>query len=554
MTVRRAFLFLFAVAASEFHASSAEAQRKPSYPRLMVADTAGESGVYPVGDAVGVYGAILDLLYVDGKERPSVIILWDTVMRHGGGPCPFETCKDAWPHKSKIDTATILAFGRLSPKRPRIIDFGYRTPIVLASQDTFERISHDGYGYLADRPPEKVGPFESFWAGFRRRYPRAWGYAALSKVGFNPQHTEALITVFQICGESCRSNEIVFLKRFGKDWKVIERVLDEVDVFPTAGQTAGSLRYRGPAGERPGQSQIVALDSSGAQPRAESDDASKVYGVVLDRLYSFYGEAPKSVVLMETRAGGPSGLPTHRSRIDSSTTSGFNLFAQTSDAVPHFKYRLPISWINEAMLKDLERAGAPFAKAAAERYEEEQSGLWYGFQVKYPGAWGYLSLGRVSFNPEHTQALLYTKHFCGTNCITADIWFLERKNDNWYIVERMPRDNASNFPLDGLRYLGTETDPNAYRPRRIHGTFTHADNGKPVPSLKVEVKRYTSSSFFETDTEGRYSLENLPLTPLTLTVKCPAQSQGKWAAMAPVYVRPGLDSTVNVKVEFAMCQ
>jgi hypothetical protein len=421
---------------------------------------------------------------------------------------------------------------------------------VLASQDTFEQLSHDGYGYLADRPPEKVGPMETFWAGFRGKYPRAWGYAALSKVGFNPQHTEALITVFQICGEQCRSNEIVFLKRFGKDWKVIERVADEVDVF----QTAGNLRYRGPAAERPGQSEIVALDSSGSQPRAQSDDATKVYGAVLDRLYSFYGEAPRSVVLTEVRAGGPGGLPTHRSRIDSSTISGYDLFAQVRDAVPRFKYRLPISWVNDAMLKDLERAGAPFAKAAAERYEDEQSGLWYGFQAKYPGAWGYLSLGRVSFNPEHNQALVYTKHFCGTNCITADIWFLERKNDNWYIVERMPRDNGANFPLDGLRYLGTEADPKAYRPRRIHGVFTDADTGKPIPTLKVEVNRYSSSSFFETDTEGRYSLENLPRMPFSLMVKCPGQSQDKWAAMAQVNVRPGLDSTVNVKVAFAMCQ
>ena len=47
---------------------------------------------------------------------------------------------------------------------PRIIDFGYRIPIVRISQNGFEQIRNDGYGYLADRPPEKVGPIESFWA------------------------------------------------------------------------------------------------------------------------------------------------------------------------------------------------------------------------------------------------------------------------------------------------------------------------------------------------------------------------------------------------------
>jgi hypothetical protein len=540
---RHAVLFLLQLAASVSIGSPASAQTK-SNVHPVFADTTGESDVYPIGDAVGVYRAILDLLYVDGKQRPPSIIMWDSAMRFGSGPCPLDSCRDAWIHQSKIDTATLLAFARQSFKRPRIIDFGYGTKIVRVSQNDFERLRNDGYGYLADRPPEKVGPIESFWAGFRGKFPRAWGYVALSKVGFNPAHTEALIGVFQNCGESCRSNEIIFLKRAERNWKVIERIPDEVEVF----QTAGNLRYRGPAAEKRGQSQIVALDSTGSGPRAESDDATSVYGVVLDRLYSFYGESPQSLVLTENRAWGPGGLPPHRSKIDSSTISGYNLFAQVRDAVPRFKYRIPIIWVNDAVLKDLERTGASLAKAAAERYEEETSPLWYGFQLKYPGAWGYVSLGRVSFNPEHTQALVSTKHVCGSNCFTADTWFLERKNDNWYVVERMPRDNGSNFPLDGLRYLGTETDPHAYRLRRIHGVFTD-DTGKPLSALRVEVRRFTTSLFFDTDGNGQNSLENLPHAPFELMVRCPPKSASEWAAMVPVSVRPGLDSTVNVRVE-----
>ena len=516
----------------------------------MVADTTGESNVYPIGDAVGVYRAVLDLLYVDGKEHPPVVVLWDTTQRHGSGPCPFETCKEPWLHKSKMDTATVLAFGRLSPKRPRIIDFGYRIPIARVSENTFHQITNDGYAYLADRPPEKVGPIESFWAGFRRKYPRAWGYAALSKVGFNPQHTEALVAAFQICGEQCRSNEIIFLKRFGDDWRVIERIPD----YAEAMQTSGNLRYRGPAGERAEQSQIVAVDASGSQPRAESDDAGSVYRAVLDRLYSFYGETPKSIVLTETRSWGPSGLPDHRSRIDSSTVSTYNLYAQLRDAVyPRIKYRIPITWVSDTALKLLERAGAPLAKAAAERYEEEQSPLWYGFHAKYPGAWGYASLGRVGFNPAHTQALVLTKHSCGSYCVNTDTWFLERKGDYWYVVERIPRENQSNWTIDGLRYLGPEADPKWYRPRRVHGVFEDWNTGNLLPKLRVRVKGLVDVWFFETDAQGRYSLDNLRVGPLSLMAKCPGQKEEKWAMTPPLYVAPGMDSTINVKVDFAMC-
>lgn len=531
-------------------ASNAGAQQRAPYgPPPWANDTIGESDVYPVGDAVGVYRAVLDLLYVDGKERPSIIVLWDTAQRTSAGPCA-NLCKEQWLHKSKMDTATILAFARQSWKRPRIVDFGYGIPIARVSNDVFERVRHEGHGYLADLPPEKVGPGEAFWAGFRRRYPRAWGYVVLSRVGFNPQHTEALIGVYQNCGENCRADEVIFLKRYGKQWRVIERIPERTEVY----QTAGNLRYRGPAVEKKGESQIVAIDASGSQPRAESDDAGNVYRAVLDRLYSFYGESPRSIVLTEMRAGSSGALPNHRSRIDSSTLASYNLFAQVRDAV-HLRigYRLPISWVSDTALTELERSGAGLAKAAAERFEQEQAPLWHGFHAKYPGAWGYASLGRVAFNPGHTQALVFTRHFCGTGCVNADTWFLERKGDSWYVVERMPREQELRWTLDGLRYLGPGVDPKWYRPRRIHGVFTDAETGKPLPKLQVEVNGPASSKFIETDAQGRYSIENLPLGGFALMAKCPARLGGKWVGLPPIEVSPGLDSTRNFKVDFTMC-
>jgi len=323
-------------------AIGAGAQTRPRNAPPSRADSIGESRVYPIGDAVGVYNAVLDLLYIDGKERPSLIVLWDTAARQSGGPCP-SPCKQKWLHKSKIDTATILAYAQPA-RSPRIIDFGYKIRIAPVSQDAFERLAQEGYGYLADRPPDRVGRSDAFWAGFRRKYPQAWGYAMLSKVGFNPRHTEALIGVFQVCGENCRSFESIFLKHYGKKWRVIERIPEYAEAY----QTAGNGRYRGPAGERQDQSQIVAIDAFGSPPRAESDDAARVYSAILDRLYSFYGKAPQSVVIKETRAYGQGGLPTHWSRIDSSTIASYNFYANVRDAFyPRFEYRIPVTWISD---------------------------------------------------------------------------------------------------------------------------------------------------------------------------------------------------------------
>jgi hypothetical protein len=549
---RRALVFLLLLASCLPIGSRAVAQRRPYTGPPPWADTTGESDVYPTGDGIGVYTAVLDLLYVDGKERPPYIVLWDTAQRQSGGPCPVP-CTGGWAHKSRIDTATLLGFARQSPKRPRIVDFGYRIPIVRISQDEFERIRHDGYGLLADSPPEKAGPVEAFWAGFRRKYPRAWGYAMLGKAGFNPQHTEALIGVFQVCGESCRSFETIFLKRVGKEWRIIERIPE----YAEAWQTGGNLRYRGPAGERQDQSQIVAIDAAGTPPRAESNEAAKVFTAILDSLYSFHGQSPRMLAITERRAFGPTKLPVYHSRIDSSTIASYNFFAHLGDALyPRFKYRLPVVWLSDTALKELERSGAPLAKAAAETGEDEQSPLWHAFHARYPGAWGYVNLGRPGFNPRHTQALVLTRHFCGTACVNTDTWFLERRGERWYVVERMPRDNQAGVGIDGLRYLGPDADPKWYRPRRAHGVVSNVLTGEVMPSLNIGV--YRGDKLFRTirsDSEGRYALEGLPMNGgILFKVRCPIDTRSDSLWGGDFGVRPGMDTTFNIALNYRYCR
>src|SRR6185503_2215467 len=189
-----------------------------------------------------------------------------------------------------------------------------------------------------------------------------------------------------------------------------------------------------------------------------------------------------SIVLTEGRANSWIELPQHRSRIDSSTIASYKLYAQLRDAVrPAFKSALPITWTSDTALKLLERAGAPLAAAAMQRIDE-QSPLWLAFHEKYPDAWGYTSLSRVGFNTNHTEALMFARHNCGSACVNADFWFLERKNESWYVVERIPAEHDPNpaYSIDGLRYLGPEGDEKWYRPRRVQGVLTDAETGKPL--------------------------------------------------------------------------
>src|SRR5881275_2137704 len=100
--------FLIALLISPLAISGALAQAVT--PGAALNDSTGEPNVYPVGDAIGVYRSVLDLLYIDGKDRPKLVVMWDSVMREASGPCAFTECKNGWTHKSRIDSSAVLAF------------------------------------------------------------------------------------------------------------------------------------------------------------------------------------------------------------------------------------------------------------------------------------------------------------------------------------------------------------------------------------------------------------------------------------------------------------
>src|SRR3954466_2914000 len=190
----RFFFFFIAIAALP---SRSVAQGVPVPAKNPWDDTINESPIYPVGDATPVYRTVLDLLTLDGSKRPRVIVMLDSAEGgYMGGPCPIAKCiGHSWTHKSTMDTATVLSFGRLTRKKPGISPFGYPIPIVFISFDDVKRMDADGRELIAAHPmPQDLPKHDwGFWTEFQRKYPGAWGVIILSKVGFNAHHTEALV-------------------------------------------------------------------------------------------------------------------------------------------------------------------------------------------------------------------------------------------------------------------------------------------------------------------------------------------------------------------------
>jgi len=513
------------------------------------ADTTNESPIYPVGDAAPVYRAVLDLIYLDGGKRPPVIIMLDSAEGgHVGGPCPIAKCiGDAWKHKSKMDTSTLLAYARMTRKRPGLVQFGYPIPIVFISYDDVRRMDADGREVIASHPMPNDLPKRSwgFWAELQRKYPGAWGVTILSKVGFNKRHTEALVQAHQWCSDDCRVHETLFLRQTKGRWRVVERIPEQVD--------AGSSpygRYLGPLGTTPKESEIVGVDRPGVPPEATARAA--VYRSVLDSLYSVNGERPKRVVLTNwSWTGGE--IPAHSSTIDPALAKKFAVLGAIRapfDAIS--RYRVPISTLPVDSVPALRERGA------ALDVEATGNPFYVALAKKYPGAWGMLGVSRIAFNANRSQALVNTYHACGNSCVNRDTWFLTRSGKSWQIAERMPMEKQNNVEVEPLRYLGADVSPIAYRPRRVQGIVTDEVTGKPLPFLDIIIRRTLNSGVnvteppVRTDAAGHYTLTRLPLNAgMTMVVPCPGQQHA--AQVQPIGVMPGMDTTINISVNFGIC-
>jgi hypothetical protein len=512
-------------------------------------DTTNDSPIYPVGDAVPVYRAVLDLIYLDGSRRPSVIIIVDSADRgHMGGPCPFAKCVgDVWKHKSKMDTSTVLAYARMTRKRPGLVQFGYPIPIVFISDDDRRRMEADGRELNASHqmPPDLPQHSWGSYAELQRKYAGAWGVMNISKVGFNNRRTEALVQVHEMCGEDCRVHETLFLKRTKGRWRVIERIPEEVEPG-----TVPYGRYTGPAGIRPKDSEILPVDRPGSPLEATARD--DVYRIVLDSLYSVNTQRPKRIVLTNW-FWLPGGIPAHTSTIDPALVQRFSFLGSIRapfDAIS--RYRVPISTLPLDSVPALRERGAAL--------DVERSGypFWIAFAKKYPDAWGMLGVSRITFNPNRSQALVSTDHACGNSCTSRDTWFLTRSGKTWRIAERIPREKQNYVEVEPLRYVGVDVSPIAYRPRRVQGVVTDAE-GKAMAGFKIRVRRLINSGVMiddpslRTDSLGRFTLTRLPINAgISLFFDCP-NGQREPVFFKAIGVTPGMDTTINASFPFAEC-
>ena len=187
-----------------------------------------------------VFEAVLDSLYRSHGDRPSIVIVTDSLYWRQGGVAYGG--KILRPHTAQIDTSAISDFERVTAKAipfPRA--FRYRGNFHVFSTTEYEQLHTRGNSIASVIPPRELRE-NPYWLGFLDRYPNAWGVTVLSRAGFSRDSTQALIYVRHQCGGGCFSSETIFLRKEKSRWKIAERIAD--DGRESLG--SGKMRYLGP--------------------------------------------------------------------------------------------------------------------------------------------------------------------------------------------------------------------------------------------------------------------------------------------------------------------
>ena len=64
---------------------------------------------------------------------------------------------------------------------------------------------------------------------------------------------------------------------------------------------------------------------------------------------------------------------------------------------------------------------------------------WCAFYSHFPGAYGIIQFSRVGFNPERSQAVIYTEHQAASLAGVGEYWFLRRKRSRWILGFRFEK-------------------------------------------------------------------------------------------------------------------
>jgi hypothetical protein len=213
----------------------------PVYCAVMfAAASVGSAQTSARPQTVAVFTAVLDSLYRSQGDKPSMVIVADSLYWREGAIVYRGTFYV--PHRSAIAQSTIESFEHATDRAsPFPQSYRYKGVFRVLSASEYAQILARGNVIASKIPPRELREMP-YWMAFVEKYPAAWGVTVLSGVGFNTDSSEALIFVRHQCGGGCYSAEVILLDRVVGRWRIVERM----NTGSNEGMGSGSMRYLGP--------------------------------------------------------------------------------------------------------------------------------------------------------------------------------------------------------------------------------------------------------------------------------------------------------------------
>ena len=150
-----------------------------------------------------IYSAVIKQYYVDDKTKLLVIV--DRTFKYD-----FGDNEEPWKDKYKgltIDRSTVEDYEARNV-RPSLLNkapFKLTGKFSLISDLDLKAIFHGSWGELQ-------------WIAYYRRFAESRGFIMLSRIGFNTEHTQALLYVGSRCGPGCGDIHFLLLEKTNGTW------------------------------------------------------------------------------------------------------------------------------------------------------------------------------------------------------------------------------------------------------------------------------------------------------------------------------------------------
>jgi len=163
-----------------------------------------DSGVPVSDEEYEIYATAITQKYVQAKTK--TLVIEERTFRYDFAIDNDEPWRDK-PKGLTIDPSAVDDYETRNSQKWLLNKASFKLPVKfnLITDLDLRAIFHGNWGELE-------------WTAFYRKYPDSDGFVMLSRIGFNTQHTQALLYLGSRCGPGCSDLHFLFLEKANGVW------------------------------------------------------------------------------------------------------------------------------------------------------------------------------------------------------------------------------------------------------------------------------------------------------------------------------------------------